>query len=70
MEHEVQDTMEPELEDMDFTLNLESSDTELTGIPGVTTFRALNEGEQRQTENNGKFERLDKASNDSDIDED
>ena len=37
MGHEVQDPMEHEEEDLEITLNLDSSDTE------VTIFRALNE---------------------------
>ena len=67
MEHEVQDPMEHEEEDLELTLNLDSSDRE------VTIFRALNEKEQKQQkqkEKLGKFARLEKESKDSDVDED
>ena len=62
--------MEHDVEDVDFTLNIESSENESTVMPMHTTFRALNEEEQRMRAKNGKFEWLEKASNDSEIDED
>ena len=61
----VGDTMERDVEDMDFTLNIESSDNESTVMPTHTTFRALNEEEQRMTAKNGKFEQFEVASTDS-----
>ena len=70
MEHEVQETMEHEVEDQDIPLlNLDRPETEVTV---VTFFRALNEKEkeeQKQKEKLGKFARLEKESNESDLDE-
>ena len=67
MEHEVQETMEHEVEDQDIPLlNLDRPETE------VTVFRALNETEQeeqKQKKKLGKFARLEKESNESDLDE-
>ena len=64
------DTMEPDVEDMELTLKYNSSDTEATALTTYTTFRALNEKEKIMTAKNGKFERIEKASNDSENDED
>ena len=61
--------MEPDVGDMELTLKDESSDTEATALTTFTTFRALNETEKIMTAKNGKFERIEKASTDSENDE-
>ena len=67
MEHEVKETMDHEVQDQDIPLiNLDRPETEVTV---VTVFRALNEKEQKQKKKLGKFARLEKESNESDLDE-
>ena len=55
--------MEPDVGDMELTLKDESSDTEPTAI---TYFRALNEKEKTRRSKNGKFDRVEVASSNSD----
>ena len=53
----------PDLQELEVPLKDESSDTEPTAI---TYFRALNEKEKTRTSKNGKFDRVEVASSNSD----
>ena len=55
----------PDLQEMEVTLKDESSDTEAAEF---TFFRALNEKEKTRRSKNGKFDRVEVASSNSDSD--